>query len=382
MMMMMRLMQPRRRQRIPFIISPNAGRLWMSGGEATSNSNSLSSTTIDDEEENENKKSTSSSSSMSSVNRREPMRPYPSSFSGLRPVPSSISCPPYARSGLIAPVFLERPYIIHDEQSIQRMRFAAQLARKMLDLACHAAHRAVPASDDDDAKPTTTTTITTDDIDELVHNALVYENNAYPSPLNYSGFPKSICSSINEVVCHGIPDSRPLQYGDIVSFDVSCYVNGVHGDNCATIILGDDGNGNDASMKSARRLVKAAEECLYAAIDQCKPGGCLSNIGSAISDIAESYGYDSVQKYRGHGISENFHCAPYVKHYRNNDKLKLRPGMIFTIEPMITEGNQDCYEWNDQWTVVTKDGGCAAQFEHTVLITENGVEILTLPPPT
>jgi len=273
--------------------------------------------------------------------------------------------------------------LIHnDPEGLDRMRHAARLARRVLDYACTL------------AKPG----VTTDDIDTAVHEALL-EAGAYPSPLNYVGFPKSLCSSVNEVICHGIPDTRPLEFGDIVSFDVSCFINGVHGDNCATIIVGDEQDVDEigvdwrgvpylnrysspeeeAMLRAGRRLVHATRESVYEAIDRIGPGACLTDVGAAIHDVADSYGYSTVEKYRGHGIGEIFHCPPFVKHYRNNDKLELLPGMIFTIEPMLVEGSGDCYEWHDQWTVATVDGGMAAQFEHTVLITEDGVEILTIP---
>ena len=296
------------------------------------------------------------------------------------------------------------------------MRAAAQLARTALDVVLQHAQPGV----------------TTEDLDVFCHNFLIQQN-AYPSPLNYAGFPKSLCSSINEVICHGIPDSRPLQYGDVVAFDVSCFLNGVHGDNCATMIVGDtndDDTDNDETddtdtitphhtaidtrahwetddepptrdwrgvpyksldrmtsgnlnepehFRQARRLVRATRESLYAAIETCRPGSCLSEIGHAIHAVADKYGYESVEKYRGHGIGREFHCAPYVKHYRNRDRLTLEPGMIFTIEPMLVMGRQHCFEWEDGWTVATYDGSLAAQFEHTVLITEEGVEILTVP---
>jgi methionyl aminopeptidase len=175
--------------------------------------------------------------------------------------------------------------------------------------------------------------VETDDIDTAVHEAIIQQGNAYPSPLNYVGFPKSLCSSINEIICHGIPDTRPLQSGDIVSFDVSCFVNGVHGDNCATVIVGDeqsvdeigvdwrgvpyrtqfDSPEEEASFRAARRLVHATRESLYAAIDRCGPGACLTDVGAAIQDVADAYGYSTVRTYRGHGIGEEFHCAPFVK---------------------------------------------------------------------
>uniref|UniRef100_A0A7S2PRI4 Methionine aminopeptidase n=1 Tax=Leptocylindrus danicus TaxID=163516 RepID=A0A7S2PRI4_9STRA len=230
--------------------------------------------------------------------------------------------------------------------------------------------------------------ITTDEIDKVVYQEIV-SRGAYPSPLNYCGFPKSLCSSINEIICHGIPDARPLQYGDVVSFDVSCFVGGVHGDNCGTVIVGD--NGDDAKdnkfsevvsadrIERSQLLVKAAREALAAGIEVCRPGACLTDVGAAIHQVCDRYGYDTVREYRGHGIASEFHCAPFVKHFRNNDKLKLQPGMIFTIEPMVTENKADNVLWEDGWTVATKDGGRAAQFEDTVLITDTGVEILTLP---
>jgi methionyl aminopeptidase len=285
---------------------------------------------------------------------------------------------PYSRSA--------EEIVIHDEASIDKMRNAARLARRTLDLACSLA---VPG-------------ITTDDIDRAVHEAIISEN-AYPSPLNYAGFPKSLCSSINEIICHGIPDTRPLQFGDVVSFDVSCYLDGVHGDNCATCVVGDqqetnEGAGEDwrgvpyltkfeneqeeAHFVGARRLVSATLESLMHGIETCKPGSFLSEIGAAIEDVATAYGYSSVRKYRGHGIGHEFHTAPFVKHYRHDDDppILLVPGMIFTIEPMLTQGSPECFEWeHDHWTVSTLDGGLAAQFEHTVLITHSGVEILTVP---
>jgi methionyl aminopeptidase len=280
--------------------------------------------------------------------------------SPTKPVPDDIPRPPYALTGIVPYLQYPDKVMLHTPESIKLMRDAARLARKTLDLACRLAAPGV----------------TTDEIDTAVHEAII-EAGAYPSPLNYAGFPKSLCSSINEVVCHGIPDSRPLQFGDVVSFDVSCFLNGVHGDNCATLIVGDD-NTQD-TFEQERRLVETTKESLEAAIDACrKPGRCLSHIGDAIEQVAEREGFSSVRKYRGHGISHEFHCPPFVKHYRNNEKLALRPGMIFTIEPMLTQGTGDCFEWSDDWTVSTVDGGLAAQFEHTILLTDDNVEILTV----
>lgn len=314
--------------------------------------------------------------------RRPPVVPFP--LGPPKSVPSHIRKPPYADTGMVPPLRFPEQILLHDETSAARMRDAARLARRTLDMACSLAAK--------------NPGITSDDLDTAVHEAIIAAG-AYPSPLNYSGFCKSLCSSINEVICHGIPDSRPLETGDVVSLDVSCYLNHVHGDNCATVIVGDEQDmdeigvdwrgipynnsvaGDKEHFLQARRLVAATYEALYAGIAQCKPGGCLSHIGCAIHDVADARGFSSVQKYRGHGISENFHMAPFVKHFRNSDKLELQPGMIFTIEPMLTAGpTGDCVEWeSDGWTVVTVDGSLAAQFEHTVLITDNGVEILTQP---
>ena len=313
--------------------------------------------------------------------KREPVVPfYP--LGDKKPVPSHIVKPPYASDGVVPYSLFPNQILLHDEPMIERMRKAARVARNVLDYACSL------------AKPG----VETDEIDTAVHEEIIRQG-AYPSPLNYHGFPKSLCSSINEVICHGIPDKRPLQNGDIVSFDVSCFLNGVHGDNCATVIVGDEQDKNEigcdwrgvpyrakfyspheeAMFQSARRLVYATRQSLFTAIHTCGPGSCLTEVGAAIQDVADQYGYSTVTKYRGHGIGEEFHTAPYVKHYRNNDTLQLQPGMIFTIEPMLVEAAGECFEWDDQWTVATVDGGMAAQFEHTVLITQDGVEIITLP---
>jgi methionyl aminopeptidase len=245
---------------------------------------------------------------------REPILPH--SLSETKPVPADILRPPYAQTGTVPFDTFPNQVLLHDEDSITRMRHAARLARMVLYYACML------------AKPG----VTTDELDTAVHEGII-AHDAYPSPLNYHGFPKSLCSSINEVICHGIPDSRPLQSGDIVSFDVSCFVGGVHGDNCATVIVGDeqevdeigvdwrgvpyrahfDTPEEDAMVRSARRLVHATRESLYTAIDRCGPGSCLTDVGAAIQDVADEYGYSTVEKYRGHGIGEQFHCAPFVK---------------------------------------------------------------------
>ena len=271
-----------------------------------------------------------------------------------RRVPEHILRPPYARSGQPAPQ--DQFITLHDENTIPLMRAAGQLASAALDKACSLAAPGVTA----------------DEIDAQVHDAIVAWG-AYPAPLNYRGFPKSICASVNDVICHGIPDTTPLQAGDVVSFDVSVYLNGVFGDNCATVCVGDD----DTIDEGARVLVRAAEEALDAAVAVCGPGACLTEVGAACHAVADRYECSTVRKYCGHGIGDQFHMLPLVQHFRNRDRLELTPGMIFTIEPMLTEGSHSSRTWSDGWTVLTTDGGRAAQFEHMVHITEHGADVLT-----
>uniref|UniRef100_A0A7S2WP08 Methionine aminopeptidase n=1 Tax=Rhizochromulina marina TaxID=1034831 RepID=A0A7S2WP08_9STRA len=270
----------------------------------------------------------------------------------MRTVPSTIVHPPYAATGQVPAC---PPYVVlQTEEGLHKLRKAGQLAREMLELTCSLA---VPGK-------------TTDEIDAEVHEAIVARG-AYPAPLNYRGFPKSVCSSINREVCHGIPSSRPLEEGDIAKFDVSVYFDGHFGDNCATVCVGEvDAEG--------QRLVTASREAILAALPYCVPGGCLSNIGRAIHEVADKYGYQSVEQYGGHGIGAHFHMPPFVQHFRNSDHLDLVPGLVFTIEPMIVEGSKHCHlDPGDGWTVLTKDSGRAAQFEHMVAITEDGHEVLT-----
>ena len=289
-------------------------------------------------------------------NQMEPMRPHPSSKQKRVSKDLGIQFPPYADTGYVAPFSSPNP-ILHKEIMRDKLRTAGRLAREILDQTCALAVEG----------------ITTDEINDIMHVEIL-KKGAYPSPLNYSGFPKSICTSVNEVICHGIPDSRPLMKGDVVSFDVSCYYNGVHGDNCGTVIVGYD---DSEEMSRQKRLVDCAKESLNQGIKACAPEANLRDVGIAIHNVCDWYGYDTVKEYRGHGIGSQFHIPPFVKHYRNDDDIPLKPGMVFTIEPMITEGSSECVVWNDQWTVMTRDRGLAAQFEHMVLITEDGVEILT-----
>jgi len=198
---------------------------------------------------------------------------------------------------------------------------------------------------------------------------------AKSAPLGYHGFPKSICTSVNEVVCHGIPNAKQiLQEGDIINIDVTPVVDGYHGDTSKTFIVG-------KPSPLARQLVEVTEECMMRGIAVVKPGARIGDIGAAIQSYAEAQGFSVVRDFVGHGISRIFHTAPQVPHYGTAGKgRKLRPGMVFTIEPMINEGVYDVEVMDDKWTAKTQDRKLSAQFEHTVAVTKDGVEILTLMP--
>ncbi|NES80048.1 MAG: type I methionyl aminopeptidase [Moorea sp. SIO2B7] len=197
---------------------------------------------------------------------------------------------------------------------------------------------------------------------------------AKSAPLGYHNFPKSICTSINEVICHGIPNAKQiLQDGDIINIDVTPILDGYHGDTSRTFFVG-------TPFPIAKKLVEVTEECLRRGIAAVKPGGKIGDIGAAIQEYAESNGFSVVRDFVGHGISHIFHTAPQVPHYGTRGKGKrLRPGMVFTIEPMINEGTWEAVVLDDGWTAITKDKKLSAQFEHTVAVTKEGVEILTLP---
>jgi len=217
--------------------------------------------------------------------------------------------------------------------------------------------------------------VTTDEIDALVH-AETTKRGAYPSPLNYNGFPKSCCTSVNEVVCHGFPNAYVLRDGDIINIDVTCFYGGFHGDCSETFLVGNvDARG--------RELVKTTYECLNAGIAVCKPGVPFHNIGGVIEDVAQAAGFTTTPNFCGHGVHRVFHDNPTVLHYRNvSPNGVMKPGITFTIEPMINEGTAKNVMWPDDWTATTKDGKRSAQFEHTLLITEGGVERLTARLPT
>eukprot|EP01133_Synstelium_polycarpum_P004071 gene4071-4743_t len=215
--------------------------------------------------------------------------------------------------------------------------------------------------------------VTTDEIDRLVHQAMI-DKGAYPSPLGYRGFPKSVCTSINEVLCHGIPDSRPLRDGDIITIDITVYYKGHHGDTAATFTVG-------TIDPAATKLVQVTKDCLMAGIAAVKPGRPFSDIGLAIQSLAHKHSYSIPPNLTGHGIGKEFHLPPFVFHVVNELDHVIQPGMIFTVEPILAEGTKPYTEWkmwDDQWTLSTVEGGWSAQFEHTVLVTETGVEILTI----
>lgn len=237
---------------------------------------------------------------------------------------------------------------------LHRIRNACLLARQVLDLTCARAREGV----------------TTDDLDAVAHRACI-SRGAYPSPLHYHGYPKSICTSVNEVICHGIPDRRALRNGDIVNIDVTVFYDGVHGDCSRMVCIGE-------VVPPARNLIEAARTCAEKGIRAARPGQEVREIGRAISAHARQHGFSVVRAYCGHGIGRLFHNGLQIPHnYVQSAQTILRPGMVFTVEPMINAGTWRHVVWDDGWTAVTADGGLSAQVEHTIAITANGAEILT-----
>jgi methionyl aminopeptidase len=245
---------------------------------------------------------------------------------------------------------------VHTPEIIEAMRVAGRIAARAL------------AAGGEAVQPG----VTTDEVDRVVHEFLV-EHGAYPSTLGYRGYPKSCCTSLNEVICHGIPDTTVIQDGDIVNIDVTGFIGGVHGDTNATFLAGDVG-------EEDRLLVERTREAMLRAIKAVRPGRPLNVVGRVIESYAKRFGYGVVRDFTGHGIGRAFHSGLVVLHYDAPEvDTLLEPGMTFTIEPMINLGTIDYDIWDDGWTVVTKDRRRTAQFEHTVLVTESGSEILTLP---
>ncbi|WP_285592095.1 type I methionyl aminopeptidase [Actinomycetospora sp. NBRC 106378] len=282
---------------------------------------------------------------------RAPLRP--GRQTPLRPVPSSIPRPEYV--GKAAPARSTDPWV-QDPEVIEKMRHASRIAAQSLQAGGEA------------VKPG----VTTDEVDRVVHEFLV-DHGAYPSTLGYRNFPKSCCTSLNEVICHGIPDSTVIEDGDIVNIDVTAFIDGVHGDTNATFLAGD-------VAEEDRLLVERTHEATMRAIKAVKPGRELNVVGRVIEAYANRFGYGVVRDFTGHGIGRTFHSGLVVVHYDDPSRHEmLEPGMTFTIEPMITLGSIDYDIWDDGWTVTTKDKSRTAQFEHTILVTDTGSEILTLP---
>ncbi|RKZ89786.1 MAG: type I methionyl aminopeptidase [Candidatus Parabeggiatoa sp. nov. 3] len=248
--------------------------------------------------------------------------------------------------------------IIKTQQEIKKMRVAGRLAVDVLDM----------------ITPYVQAGVTTEELDRLCHEYIVNVQHAVPAPLNYNKFPKSICTSVNHQVCHGIPKVKKLKNGDILNIDITVIKDGYHGDTSRMFMIG------KPSIR-AKRLVEIAYECLWIGIQVVKPGIYLNEIGRTIQNYAESKKCSVVQEYCGHGIGQNFHEEPRVLHYysnENTDNILLQAGMIFTIEPMINAGKRHIKILPDKWTVVTKDHRLSAQWEHSLLVTEQGVEVLTL----
>jgi methionyl aminopeptidase len=277
----------------------------------------------------------------------------PAAISPRRDVPASIPRPEYVDRPLPAPFTGSE---VKDADTIERIRAACRLAAQARELVGAAVAPGV----------------TTDELDRIGHEFLC-DHGAYPSTLGYKGFPKSLCSSVNEVVCHGIPDARVIEDGDIVNIDITAFLDGVHGDTNATFLAGD-------VVDETRLLVERTHEALDRAIKAVRPGRRVSVIGRVIESYARRFDYGVVREFTGHGIGTSFHSGLIIPHYdepRFDDEILA--GMTFTIEPMLNLGTREWVMWDDNWTVVTADGRPSAQFEHTLLVTADGAEVLTNP---
>ena len=277
----------------------------------------------------------------------------PGKVSPRRSVPAHIARPEYVDKPAPAPFTGSE---VKDADTIERMRIAGRIAAEARDLV---GSHVVPG-------------VTTDELDRIGHEFLC-DHGAYPSTLGYKGFPKSLCTSVNEVVCHGIPDSTVVQDGDIVNIDITGYINGVHGDTNATFLT-------PGVTQEVHDLVERTREALRRAINAVKPGRQINVIGRVIESYAKRFGYGVVREFTGHGIGSSFHSGLVIPHFDDphyDDVIKT--GMTFTIEPMLNLGTHEWEMWDDSWTVVTKDRRYSAQFEHTLLVTDDGAEVLTLP---
>lgn len=277
----------------------------------------------------------------------------PGTLSPPRAVPAAIPRPEYV--GKKGPAPYTGPEV-QDAETVERMRTAGRIAARAM---AAAAEHIAPG-------------VTTDELDRVAHEYLC-DHGAYPSTLGYRGFPKSLCTSVNEVICHGIPDSTVLHDGDIVNLDVTAFIGGVHGDNNATYLVGD-------VDEASRLLVERTREALNRAIKAVRPGRQVNVIGRVIQSYAKRFDYGVVRDFTGHGVNTAFHSGLIIPHFDDpRATTVMRPGMTFTIEPMLTLGMYEHDMWDDGWTVVTKDRKRTAQFEHTLVVTESGADILTLP---
>src|SRR6201981_3643584 len=276
----------------------------------------------------------------------------PGRVSPQRSVPAAIPRPEYV--GRRAPRAGEPD--VKDSETVDRMRVAGRIAAQAL---AEVGRHVAPG-------------VTTDELDQVGHDFLI-AHGAYPSTLGYRGYPKSLCTSLNEVICHGIPDDTLINDGDIVNIAITAFIGGVHGDTNATFCAGDVDS-------ESRLLVERTHEAMMRGIRAVAPGRPLNAVGRVIESYARRFGYGVVRDFTGHGIGRTFHSGLIVPHYDDpHSNVIMEPGMTFTIEPMLTLGTIDYDVWPDGWTAVTKDRGRTAQFEHTILVTEDGHEILTLP---
>jgi methionyl aminopeptidase len=277
----------------------------------------------------------------------------PGELSPTRSVPGNIRRPEYV--GKPAP----KPYTgpeVQTPETVEAMRTAGRIAAQAME---EAAQHIAPG-------------VTTDELDRVAHEYMC-DHGAYPSTLGYRGFPKSLCTSVNEVICHGIPDSRPLEDGDVVKVDITAFVGGVHGDTCATFFAG-------SPAEEVRLLGERTREAMLRGIASIRPGRPVSVVGRVIESYARRFGYGVVRDYTGHGVGPSFHTRPTILHYDEpRATTVLEPGMTFTVEPMLTLGGVDWHGWDDDWTILTTDRSLVAQWEHTVAVTDDGAEILTAP---
>ena len=278
----------------------------------------------------------------------------PGKISPRRAVPAHIDRPEY--------MYHSGPEVvtagdIKSPETIEKIRVAGRIAAQALQVVGEAVRPGV----------------TTDELDRIGHEFII-SHNAYPSCLGYMGFPKSLCTSVNEVICHGIPDDRPLEDGDIVNVDITAYYDGVHGDTCAMFEVGN-------VDEESHLLIERTRNAMMRGIKAVRPGREINVIGRVIESYAHRFDYGVVRDFTGHGVGEAFHSGLIVPHYdaapAHNEVME--EGMVFTIEPMLNLGGIEWEQWDDDWTVVTKDRGRSAQFEHTIVVTEDGAEILTLP---